>query len=636
MANLLATALDGSGIATPITPATVEAGADREQSTEDDEDPALTASRLGAPRYLVGRISEDAGGLRVRVLLRDLRVPGRPLAELEVEGAPDDIVELGDELAREVLCALVPPYRASLTRVAARAAGSIEAFKLFLRGEEEIHGGRFFAAAEWFQRAIEAEPDFGLAYYRLAMAALWAHNMGVTRRFATEAAARRDQLPDRERHLLEALDRYLNGDTFEAERLYRKLLEGAPGDVEAAFLLGTLLFFHNPLRGRPQNEARPWLERVVAIQPDHILALLYLSTLAARAGEMPTLESLTRRILELYPDGGAPGYPVVARAQAAFMGPDPDARPRALAELKAAGSLAAITATQVVTGPRADLSGPAQIIDLLIEDEDAPPGMNAAGHLLKGIVEWGRGRPEAARRAFRRGVDQGSFEARESLVLLALSPFAGIGEAELTTLRDEVSAWDVSDLPEAPPPIPHAAPHHGVHASIRTYLLGLIAARLGEIDSAFDAARQLEENGSASGDVALGTFALTIRAEALRRDGRAGEALRVLTDGELRTSLERALSSSIYSHGHPRFLRAELLRELGRPDEALPWYGTFGDYLFFDVGYLAPAQFRIAEIRRAEGPIEEARVHAGRAARIWADCEPVMRPFLTKAVELGG
>jgi serine/threonine protein kinase/tetratricopeptide (TPR) repeat protein len=631
LVSLLATALDDSGLVSVCEPAAVLATLPSAEAAITDEGRARRwAEHLGAGLFVVGDVVQTGHSLRLTASLHETRHDREPRLVAVAEGTTDQVFELVDRLAIDLLCGLAPGHSAGLARAAAESA-SLPVFKLFVRGEQALHAGAFFAAADAFQRAVEADPHFALGYYRLATAAYWAHNLGLTRRFAVEAAARSERLPARERRLLAALELYLDGRASLAEESYAALLDENPGDLEAAFLLGTLLFFHNALRGRSHAEARPCFERVLAHQPNHILSLLYLSTIVTRAGDLPALDGLTERLLAVYPDGGLPAYPLVARAQHAFASGNPAAQDRILEELRHAGSLAALTACQVVVVPHRDLSGAGRIAQLLVAESEHDSQVRATGHVMRAHCELGRGRIGSAERELELAHALGSIEAREYRVLFALAPFRPVSVELLERLRANVLGGVGADPTDAPPPIPHFAPHHGVHAHVQLFLLGMLNARLGACDEALDQARELEAGRSASDDIALGSFAETIRAEVASSRGGPAEALAVWEKHELATSVERALSSSLYAHGHARFSRAELLRAVGREDEALAWYRTLGDNSVQDAIFLAPAQLRQAEIFRDRGAAQPAALHYRRFLNHWRDCDPELQPQVRAA-----
>jgi serine/threonine protein kinase/tetratricopeptide (TPR) repeat protein len=631
LVSLLSAALEDSGLQ-PVDPTGVLRllGADYAR-TVSAPDARLRAEQFGAGRCIVGEVTESADGIRIRASMYGAGDAREPLAVATVEGTLDDLFVLVDRLAIELLCGSAPRHARDMARAAASGIESINAFKQFMRGEAALYAGDFFAAAGAFQRAVEVEPDFALGYYRLAMAAFWAHNLGLTRRFAAEAAARSDRLPSRERRLLGALEQYLKGHATAAEKVYRELLDESPADLEAAFLLGTLLFFHNALRGRSYVEARPFFERVLSIQPNHILSLLYLSTIVAREGDVPVLDVLTDRILDAYPDGGMPGYPLVARAQRAFASGRVGEQDAIIEELRLAGSLAAITAGQVVVLPHTDLGGAERVIRLLLADPGSGAGVLACGHVMLAHLELGRGRVASAARELDLAEALGSREAREFRALFALAPFLPAARAGLEALRAGLLEWDEAELPDAPPPIPHFAPHHGVHGDLRHFLLGVTCARLGEWAQAEHRAQCLDAAAAHSDDITPLSFAATIRAEAGRVRAGAGQALASRADHELGTSVERSLSSSFYAHGHARFLRGEMLHAGGRDEEALSWFGTFGDMSMQDVAYIAPARLREAEILRDRGDVANAAVRYRQFIRLWQDCDAPLQGAVDQA-----
>jgi hypothetical protein len=55
------------------------------------------------------------------------------------------------------------------TRVAAITTSSVEALKAYIEGERAFRTGSYLPAVDAFQRAVAADPEFALAYYRLSM-----------------------------------------------------------------------------------------------------------------------------------------------------------------------------------------------------------------------------------------------------------------------------------------------------------------------------------------------------------------------------------------------------------------------------------------------------------------------------------
>jgi tetratricopeptide (TPR) repeat protein len=317
--------------------------------------------------------------------------------------------------------------------------------------------------------------------------------------------------------------------------------------------------------------------------------------------------------------------------QRAFAGGTVAEQDRALDGLRRAGSLAAITATQVVVLPQAGLAGAGRVVALLTSDPQNGEAVRAAGHVLQGHIELGCGRLAAAERELEAARALGCMEAREFRALFMLAPFVDLPAGRLESLRGEMLGWDVAEPADAPPPIPHFAPHRGVHAQLQLFLLGLANARLDAGDSALRQAADLDSAASGSDDIVLRSFAVTIRAEVAHVRHGAGAALEVWDTHELGTSVERALSSSFYSLGHARFARAEMLRLAGRHNEARAWYATFGDLAIQDAIYLGPAYLRLAELLRDSGESAGAVRHYRQFIDLWKDCDAALQPLTAAA-----
>jgi tetratricopeptide (TPR) repeat protein len=82
---------------------------------------------------------------------------------------------------------------------------------------------------------------------------------------------------------------------------------------------------------------------------------------------------------------------------------------------------------------------------------------------------------------------------------------------------------------------------------------------------------------------------------------------------------------------HERFLMAELLRALGRHEEALDWYLSYP--AGYDQPWVAPAHVRAAQIYERMGNRERAAFHYTRFVRLWEGADPEFQPMVTKARE---
>jgi tetratricopeptide (TPR) repeat protein len=171
---------------------------------------------------------------------------------------------------------------------------------------------------------------------------------------------------------------------------------------------------------------------------------------------------------------------------------------------------------------------------------------------------------------------------------------------------------------------------------VRLYLLGLLAARGGDETSAGDMAERLGalERDARDGGVWIGTLALSplspgVEVEMERQAGRMGSALARLEEADAMSHLPNM--TPFLEMERERFLRAELLAELGRFEEAAAWYDTFVGLGFADLPYRAPAQLRRARAMEELGRRDEAAEAYHRFIQLWEDADEALQPTVREA-----
>jgi tetratricopeptide (TPR) repeat protein len=80
-----------------------------------------------------------------------------------------------------------------------------------------------------------------------------------------------------------------------------------------------------------------------------------------------------------------------------------------------------------------------------------------------------------------------------------------------------------------------------------------------------------------------------------------------------------------------RFLRAELLHQLGRDDEAIGWYRSIAERASYELMYVAPAERQLGAIYAARGNRAAAREHYGRFIDLWRNADPELQPVVAEA-----
>jgi TolB-like protein/Flp pilus assembly protein TadD len=129
---------------------------------------------LGVRYVLEGSLRKAANRVRITGQLIDATTAAHLWAD-RFEGTLDDIFELQDQMAANVVGAIAPQLeRAEIERAKRKPTDSLDAYDYYLRGRTKLNQGTREAVDEGlplFYKAIELDPDFASAH---AMAA-WCH-----------------------------------------------------------------------------------------------------------------------------------------------------------------------------------------------------------------------------------------------------------------------------------------------------------------------------------------------------------------------------------------------------------------------------------------------------------------------------
>jgi len=573
------------------------------------------------------RLGTAGDRIQASAILYDLEgsTVGRARATVDDERR---LFEVVDALSRQLLATGVGGPETRLGKLSAVTTESLTALREYLRGENAYRTNRFDSAAAAYARAVSADSTFALASYRLAVAGAYATADVDVAEAIARALSHRERLADRDRALLEAHDAFLRGAPREAEGRLRAIVGRYPSDVEAWYSLGRLLLWHVPVLVRPMSELRAVEERVLALDPENAKALYELSWIASMEGRHDEAVAHLERFLRLAGDGD---QAAARRAGLAYALEDRASQERSLGELRRAQDVVVLFAAEDVARAADDRPGAIEVAALLTEPTRSPTA-RLAGHSLSAHVRLAMGQWEAAetrlRRAARIRADPlwSPLTTRADLSATSFLPARHAGRGDL---RDRIARSDS---------VPALA------RVVRAYLAGLLSVRLGDEGGVDRHVRRLmgladdDDTGARADDRAAMSrdLALSVRAHWQKKAGRPEEALALLDRSDPErwwsaTSWHASVGPSpLGSRAHERYLRAELLRELGRDEEALIGYGTFG-WRPSDQIYLAPAHFRQGEIHERSGNLEEAARHYRRVLRLWSDCDPELRGWVAEA-----
>jgi Predicted integral membrane protein len=622
LADLLSAKLEGAPGLRPIDSRTLLKFASREGDITDPQRGTLVARHFGAGLFVLGSITEAGGQLGVSATVYE--AGGRPRNSFEAMArGEEEIFDLADRLAQQILAeAQDEPLQSA--RAAGQTTTSLPALKAYLEGAREERAGRRGTAVEAFQRAVQLDTSFALAYYRLAGLYIYP-DPPQAQRMVDRALRHTDQLGEHHRGLVLALAALLRGDDAAADQQYRLILAAHPDDAEAWGMLAWLTLVHGNLLGRAWVDAREPYERELALDPENAEALFWLAAIAAREGRRTDLDSLTDRFLRLVPD---PVWVGTARGQRAVALGDTAGEARFVAELRTlpdpmaqlSGGVATWTTGNLVAGRR--LWG-------LITEPSRSVGYRVMAHVTLAKIELTNGRWNAASVELKALGALDRAAALEHRAFYALTPFRQAPRSELVALRDSLQRWDPSSArTEGDGYFPV---HRGLHRYLRLYLLGLLSARLHDEPAALRYVAELErvDRSSPRGRFAADK-AQTIRSELAWIRGRRQEALTLLEGAQFWTNnsvQEQRGDSPFTNHLHERFARPELLYQLGREDEALPWYRT----LAYDLLYTGPAELRLGQIYEHKGDRRRAIEHYSRLVELWREADPELQPMVHQA-----
>ncbi len=166
------------------------------------------------------------------------------------------------------------------SRVAAPKAANAKAVKAYQRAEDAVNSGQNTAAMGALKEALEHDPNMAAAHLALALVDPMS-DLQVTRRHLRAAHRRRDQLSERDRILLDAMEPLIlreSTDFAEGARRLKVGLARFPDDSILAYHHASLVGFEEPAR------AVQLLERARQRSPGNVPILLALTEFRAYRG----------------------------------------------------------------------------------------------------------------------------------------------------------------------------------------------------------------------------------------------------------------------------------------------------------------------------------------------------------------
>jgi serine/threonine protein kinase/tetratricopeptide (TPR) repeat protein len=134
-------------------------------------DPQTVGRELNVRAVLTGRMMQSGGSLRIGTELVDVATGSR-LWGAQYDRKPGDIFAIQDEISNEISDSLrIKLTRAEKKRLTKRETQDADAYGLYLKGRHHWNKWTeegFYKAIEFFQRAVNQDPSYALAYAGIA------------------------------------------------------------------------------------------------------------------------------------------------------------------------------------------------------------------------------------------------------------------------------------------------------------------------------------------------------------------------------------------------------------------------------------------------------------------------------------
>ncbi|MGB9004707.1 MAG: protein kinase, partial [Candidatus Aminicenantales bacterium] len=212
-----------------------------DKETYSTEDLKSVASRTGVDYILLGNFSKLGQNLRISYLLQQVR-PWENRVSEPVEGKEDALNKLVNSLATLIIKGLKLSRRQIEADQDSRrkliTSSSNEALNEYTQGIELYNERRYVESHECFQRAVRIDPEFALAYWRMALCDNQLNRPEDVRQNLEKALALADHISSREQYLIRGLYAWLFSRSYpEAVKFFQRLLKDYPEDEDGNIFL---------------------------------------------------------------------------------------------------------------------------------------------------------------------------------------------------------------------------------------------------------------------------------------------------------------------------------------------------------------------------------------------------------------
>jgi len=640
--NLLGMLLEGAGEISVVDQVTLRGAlAGNDALTLGPDSAGSIAASVQAGRYLFGNILKVGEKLTISATVYR-STNATPPRQFSVKGAQSQVDSLASELAEDILNYMGAGGEGRLADLGQLPTSNWRALKSYLKGLNYLHLGHYDSAEVVLREALRLDSTIADAWMRLSYAVGWLRPGDAEEYDAMrQAYANIENASGVQRDLIEATYRVTHGDGAGADSVALDILARHPGQAEAWYILAEARYFYRWQHPDQVESGIDAYQRAQRLHPENPVFAWNYAWALRKDRQWDRVDSLYgaieddgRTILLHYLQ--TEYFTPLLRGTAAQ-------RQTALDSLET-DALGAIWMLAWLNGASDSLRLARLAASALSDNASYPVGLQALGLLGAAMTDVALGRWEDARQSF---VAAGTVEPGVAIITLryneamgyAFFDYASMALArhmhtprpELTAIRDSLERW-------VPPPVPEQLNRiqPAYLPAIRAYLLGLTQASLGDSVAAMVQVAQLASFASLADSVGLlSDLALEIQARIAAQSGRLEDALSLLERTELRVANIRPVTGPDYPRPLGRLLRAGLLFETGRHQEALQWYRGFpyqmATTILRENAWLSHIYGRMGQIYDVLGDTENAIEYYTRFVARWQDADPQFQPRVDSA-----
>jgi DNA-binding SARP family transcriptional activator/tetratricopeptide (TPR) repeat protein len=508
---------------------------------------------------------------------------------------------------------------------------SFEALQGYAEAERLFGAHEVPEAIQAYRLATRKDTALAVAWYRIGESGLWLLRSDVARVGADSALHYVSGINPTEVVHYRAFRNFAVGNIQEAESQLRGEIAVFPRRTESRYLLADLLYHFYWLKGTSSREARLLFEGLRRDQPGDWRPLVHLWDIAVIDGRIATAAALRDTIHQLAPAADLfDGYDAIT----AFASADSAGRRAILDSLSGRDQWTLANVVRRYANLTRDADGAMELSGLLLAP-DRPPEVRATGHLFRSMALLGQGRFGRAREEAERAASLSPVAEYQwaSLVLGPGLPPTGAVEAERRRLRETLArSGGIPLVPLSAPYYPWTDFDKRDAEDIFPYLRGRLALEISDTASAMTWLGTLQDTVAVSGELRP-VLAKSLHAAMAVQRGDTDAAIRLLHSALATRPVDHSMMSVFVAQPSERYAMGQWLIRAGRQDEAKGWLGGIGEGSIFDLAYLAPAAYLLAELLESEGDGSGAREVYQRVAVLYRNADPEFQSLAVRARE---